>query len=182
MQAGELCSDIECGGATAELIPLVYDELRRLAARYLRRERSGISLQPTALVHEAYVELTTFTKTPWRNRAQFFGVAAQIMRRILVAHARRRNAIKRGGGNASVSLDTSALATDRAAVDFEVLHRALERMEQLNPSLGRVVELRYFGGLTIEETAEFLKISPMTVKRQWTLAKSWLYRELIDEP
>src|SRR5438874_12091860 len=98
MPAGELPAEIDCGGATAELITLVYDELRRLAARYLRRERSGISLQPTALVHEAYVELTTFSKTPWRNRAQFFGVAAQIMRRILVAHARRRKAVKRGGG------------------------------------------------------------------------------------
>ena len=178
MQAGQLFSDIERGGTTAELIPLVYDELRRVAARYLRRERSGISLQPTALVHEAYVELTTFTKTPWRTRAQFFGVAAQIMRRILVSHARRRKAVKRGGGNSNFSLDTTALAMEKPALDFEALHHALERMEQLNPSLGRVVELRYFGGLTIEETAEFLNVSPMTVKRQWTLAKSWLYREL----
>ncbi len=181
MPANQLLSDIDCCGATAELIPLVYDELRRLAAHYLRRESGGLSLQPTALVHEAYVELTTFKKAPWQNRAQFFGVAAQVMRRILVAHARRRKAAKRGGGNRNLSLDTSQLIAGREAIDFEALHTALERLEQLNPNLGRVVEMRYFGGLTVEETAEFLKVSPTTVKRQWTLAKSWLYRELVEE-
>jgi RNA polymerase sigma-70 factor (ECF subfamily) len=150
MAAIHLLSDIDCGGATAELIPLVYDELRRLAAHYLRRESSRISLQPTALVHEAYVELTTFKKSPWQNRAQFFAVAAQVMRRILVAHARRRKAVKRGGGNRDLSLDMSLLIAGKPSIDFEALHNALERLEHLNPSLGRIVELRYFGGLTVE--------------------------------
>ena len=180
MPADSLLSGIDSSGATAELIPLVYDELRRLAGHYLRLERSGISLQPTALVHEAYVELTGFNKTPWRNRAQFFGVAAQVMRRILVAHARRRKAVKRGAGHRCLSLDAGQLIQEKPAIDFEALHQALERMEQLDPVLGRIVELRYFGGLTVEETADFLKISPTTVKRQWTLAKSWLYRELVE--
>jgi len=178
MPANQLLSDIDCGGATAELIPLVYDELRRLAAHYLRRESSAITLQPTALVHEAYVELTTFKKAPWQNRAQFFGVAAQVMRRILVAHARRRKAAKRGGGNRNLSLDTSQLIAGREAIDFEALHTALERLEQLNPNLGRVVEMRYFGGYSVQEIAETLEVTERTVLRDWDKARLILLEAL----
>jgi RNA polymerase sigma factor (TIGR02999 family) len=159
---------------TDEFFGLVYTELRRLAAQHLRRERSNHTLQPTALVHEAYLELAS--SGGWQNRAHFFGVASLAMRRVLVAHARRRNSSKRDG-RLLVSLET-APEGDVAVWDFHLLDLALNRLEAENAVLCRVFEARYFGGLTVEEASEFLEISPATVKRRWTLAKAWLYREL----
>jgi RNA polymerase sigma factor (TIGR02999 family) len=164
--------------AWGQLVPLVYDELRRVARRQLRRERGEHTLQPTALVHEAFLRLVD-QKVTWQNRAHFFGVAAQLMRRILVDHARQRHAAKRGGGAALVALDSAnALAPERE-VDLLALDGVLEQLTSLDPQQGRIVELRFFGGLTVEETAEALGISPATVKRDWSLAKAWLYRALV---
>ena len=164
--------------ALEELIPVVYPELRRIAARYLRHERVGHTLQPTALVHEAYLKLIDQERAEWQNRAQFFGVAAQLMRRILVDHARERAADKRGGGVRPVTLvDAMAAAPDRG-IDILALDEALERLTALYPEQGHLVELRYFGGLTIEETGEVLGLSPATVKRQWAVARAWLLANL----
>jgi RNA polymerase sigma factor (TIGR02999 family) len=159
---------------TDEYFGLVYTELRRLAAQHLRRERSNHTLQPTALVHEAYLQLAT--SAGWQNRAHFFGVASLAMRRVLVTHARRRNAAKRDG-RLLVSLD-SASEDDTAVWDLHLLDLALNRLEAGNAPLCRVFEIRYFGGLSVEEAASFLEVSAATVKRRWTLAKAWLYREL----
>jgi RNA polymerase sigma-70 factor (ECF subfamily) len=160
------------------LMPLVYDELRRLAAGYMRKERADHTLQPTALVHEAYLRLVEQRETSWKSRAHFFGVAAQLMRRIVIDHARSHLARKRGGEQEKVPLDEGALfAADRSA-ELVAVDQAMSRLEKLDPRQCRIVELRFFGGLTVEETAEFLKTSPRTVEREWTFAKAWLYMEL----
>jgi RNA polymerase sigma factor (TIGR02999 family) len=164
--------------ALAHLLPLVYDELRRLAQRYLQRERPDHTLQATALVHEAYLRLVDQRQAQWQNRAHFFGLAAQMMRRILVDHARRQHAAKRGGAEPKLSLDEAVWVSAAPAPDLTALDDALTRLAGLDPQHSRLVELRFFGGLTIEETAEVLGVSPATVKRDWSMAKAWLYREL----
>ena len=167
--------------ALERLLPIVYGELRRLAGRELRRERAGHTLQPTALVHELYVRLVDQRRASWENRAQFFAVAAQLMRRILVDHARARIAAKRGGSSPRVSLDEAGDAIDTSiAPAFEVLavDRALTRLAILDPEQARIVELRFFSGLSVEETAHVLGRSPRTIKREWRLAKAWLYQHL----
>jgi RNA polymerase sigma factor (TIGR02999 family) len=158
-----------------ELMPLVYDELRRLAAHYLRHERPDHTLQPTALVHEAYLRLVDQTQVRWQNRAHFFGIAANLMRQILVNHALSHRASKRGGTAIKLTLDEAAGLSKQRDVDLVALDDALTRLAALDPQQGRTVELRFFGGLTIEETAEVLRVSPATVKREWTMAKAWLH-------
>jgi len=163
--------------ALAQLTPIVYDELHRLAHYYMKRERPGHSLQTTALVNEAYVRLVDYTRMHWQNRAHFLAVSAQAMRRILVDRARRRNA-KRGAGVEHVSLDAEAvLGTDRSD-DFVSLDDALTALAERAPRKAKVVELRFFGGLSVDEIAEVLHVSPTTVMREWKSAKAWLYREL----
>lgn len=164
--------------ALDRLLPLVYAELRGVAARQLRRERDGHSLQPTALVHEAYLRLVDQQKVDWRSRAHFFGVAAQVMRRVLVDHARRRMAGKRGDGIRPVSIDRAIEAPVADRIAILDLDDALGRLEQLDAGLAQIVELRAFGGLTIEEAAHVLNVSPSTAKRDWRTAKAWLTREL----
>jgi RNA polymerase sigma-70 factor, ECF subfamily len=164
--------------ALESLVPLVYAELRKIAARYLRGERPGHTLQPTALVNEAYVKLVDREDASWENRAHFLGCAATIMRNILVDHARARRASKRGGGRANITLDDSVAISDERAVDFLALDEALEGLAKLNADQARVVELRYFGGLSIDETAETMGLSSATVRRHWTVARLWLRREL----
>ena len=164
--------------ALDHLAPLVYDDLRRLAARYMRRESADHPLQPTALVHEAYLRLIDQHKVKWRNRAHFYGVAASMMRRILVDDARTRRAEKRGGGWERVTLDEELGPAAPRDVDVLALHEALERLAAFDPQQARIVELRYFGGLTIEEAAEVIGISPATVVREWTIAKAWLRADL----
>ncbi len=169
--------------ALEDLVPLVYDDLRRIAAGHMRREAAGHPLQPTALVHEAYVRLIDQRQVKWRNRAHFFGVAAGMMRRILVDQARRRRAEKRGGHWERVTLSGVEAAVDGPdEVDVLALHDSLERLAALDPQQERIVELRYFGGLTIEETAEVVGISPATVVREWTIAKAWLRADLSGLP
>ena len=160
------------------LLPAVYDELRRLAANYLRRERVGHTLQPTALVHEAYIRLVDQTRVEWQNRAHFFGVAAQMMRRILVDHARAQQAEKRGGDAQKLSLDENIDVSAMRPSELVALDEALERLAELDPQKSRLVELRFFGGLSVEETAEVLGVSAPTVKRQWRMAKAWLYGQV----
>lgn len=167
--------------AGERLLPAVYAELHRQAARAMRRENAEHTLQATALVHEAYLKLVDQRRVEWRNRAHFFGVAAQLMRRILVDHARARLAAKRGGGAHPIALvDAHAAADDGDAggVDLLALHEALERLAALDAGQARVVELRYFAGLGIEETAEAMGVSASTVKREWAVARAWLRREL----
>ena len=163
--------------ALERLIPLVDAELRRLARGYLRRERPDHTLQTTALINEAYVRLIDSEHSDWQNRAHFIGIAAQTMRRVLVDHARRRRAQKRGGGAQTVTFD-EALGNLGNCVDVVALHDAMESLEKLDPRLTRVVELRFFGGLNLEETGEVLGISVATVKRDWTTARTWLHKEL----
>ena len=167
--------------ALDKLVPLVYDELHRLAHRYISRERPGNTLQTTALAHEAYLRLVDGKRVHWKNRAHFFAVAAQTMRRILVDLARGRQNLKRGGGAQQVSLDEDLVALPERGMDMLALDEALSRLAALNPRQSQVVELRYFGGLTDEEVAEVIKISPRTVRSDWRLAKVWLYRELKRE-
>jgi RNA polymerase sigma factor (TIGR02999 family) len=167
--------------ALATLVPLVYDELRRLAASYLRRERPGQTLQATALVHDAYLRLLQDSQLSWQNRAHFFGIAARSMRQILIERARARHAAKRGGDRVRVTFDPGLIVTVREPIDVEALDDALTRLAALDPDLARVVEVRFFGGLSIDETAEAMGISPATVKRRWTLAKAWLARDLGGE-
>jgi RNA polymerase sigma-70 factor (ECF subfamily) len=162
------------------LLPIVYQELKRLAASYLRRERPGQTLQPTALVHEAYLRLMKDNPERWQNRAHFCAIAAHSMRQILIEKARARGALKRGGAQPRVTLDESLVAGAEPSVDLVALDQALERLEAIDPEQARLVELRFFGGLTVEETAEALDISPATVKRHWTVARAWLARELGD--
>jgi RNA polymerase sigma factor (TIGR02999 family) len=170
-------------GALEALIPLVYRELRQIAGRYLARERSGHALQSTALVHEAFLKLVDQKRIDWQNRAHFYGVAAQLMRRILVDQARHDHRQKRGGSAIAVSLtegadEVAAPAPAVHPVDALALDRALGRLEQLDPTQARIVELRFFAGLSIEETASVLDVSSGTIKREWAVARAWLYREL----
>lgn len=162
-----------------QLLPAIYAELHRQAERAMRRESPEHTLQPTALVHEAYLRLIDQNRVEWRNRAHFFGVAAQLMRRILVDHARGQHAAKRGGGDRPITLtDVGAAASTETGLDVLALHEALETLAAFDPKQARLVELRYFTGLSIEETAEALGISPATVKREWAIARAWLRREL----
>jgi RNA polymerase sigma-70 factor, ECF subfamily len=160
------------------LLPIVYQELRRLAAGYLRRERAGYTLQPTALVHEAYLRLLKDKPGRWQNRAHFCAIAAHSMRQILIERARARDAKKRGGERQRVTLDEGLVAGGDRSIDLIALDQALERLAALDAEQARLVELRFFGGLTIEETAEAMNTSPATVKRHWTMACAWLAREL----
>ncbi len=161
------------------LLPLVYAELHRQASRYLRRERAGHTLQTTALIHEAYLKLIDQREVNWKNRAHFFGIAAQAMRRILVDYARERQRKKRGGGGENVPLDRAALAVAGGrSIDLVALDEALTRLAGFAERQARIVELRYFSGLSIEETAEVLRISPTTVKSDWNVAKAWLRHEI----
>jgi len=167
--------------ALDRLLPLVYAELRRIAARQLRRERAGHTLQPTALVHEVYLRLVDQRHVDWQDRAHFFGAAAQVMRRLLVDHARRRGARKRGDGVQFVSIDDAREAAAPNEIPILALDHALDRLEGLDRDLARIVELRAFGGLTIEEAACVLRVSPSTAKRDWRTAKAWLTHELGSE-
>ncbi len=160
------------------LLPLIYDELRSLAANYLRRERSNHTLEPTALVHEAYLRMVDQTQVNWQNRAHFFGVAAQMMRRILVDHARAHNAEKRGQDFQKFSLDENIDKAIERSSDLVALDDALQALSEIDEQKGRIVELRFFGGLSIDETAEVLGVSAPTVKRQWRMAKAYLYGQV----
>ena len=164
-------------GALERLTPIVYKELHRLARHYMKGERPGHVLQTTALVNEAYMRLVDYNRMRWQNRAHFFAVSAQLMRRILVEHARRQN-LKRGGGVQHVSLDEAAVVGGDRPADLVALDAAMDALARLDPRKVRVVEMRFFGGLSVEETAEVLKVSPVTVMRDWSTAKAWLYREL----
>jgi len=164
--------------ALADLTPLVYEELHRLAHRYIRRERAGHTLQTTALVNEAYVRLIEWKQVRWQNRAHFFAVSAQLMRRILVDFARTRSYQKRGGGALAVTLDEAMMVSDEKGTDLVALDEALVALAELNERQSKVVELRFFGGLSIDETAEVLKVSEGTVRRDWSLASAWLHREI----
>jgi len=172
--------------AFEELLPMIYHELRRLAHNFLYRERPDHTLQTTALVHEAYVKLIDQKDTHWQNRAHFFAIAAQAMRRILIDSARRHAAVKRGGAGEKVSLSDVSLS-DAAEISLEpnnsllALDEALDALAEIDEQQSRIVELRYFGGLTIEETAEVMKLSPATIKREWTIARAWLYQSLTSE-
>ena len=164
--------------ALDKLLPVVYDELRRQAARYLRRERPGHTLQTTALIHEAYLRLIDQKSVQWQNRAQFFGIAAQMMRRILVDHARTKHRAKRGGSDVRVSLTDATSVTKDPDLNLVELDEALNRLEKIDPQQSKIVELRFFSGLNVEETAAALQISPATVKRDWKVAKAGLHREI----
>jgi RNA polymerase sigma factor (TIGR02999 family) len=164
--------------ALDSLIPLVYEELRRIAQHYLRNERPGHTLQSTALVHEAYVRLIRQDLPQWQNRAHFFAVAAQLMRQILVDHARAYRAGKRGGGVCNLALDDAEKGAQQVDVDIVALDDALKTLSAMDPQQGKVVELKFFGGLSIEDTAEVLGVSSSTVKRDWITARAWLHREL----
>ncbi|MDT4952198.1 MAG: hypothetical protein QOJ02_336 [Acidobacteriota bacterium] len=179
----EILQDVRHGDqdAPARLMPLVYDELRRLANHYLQQERPDHTLQPTALVHEAYLKLIDQTRVDWQNRAHFFGVAAQLMRRILVDHARRHRASKRGGFQQKMTLDEAVDYSQSRDVNLIALDDALNTLSHLDTRQSRIVELRFFGGLSIEETAEALNVSPATVKVDWSMAKAWLRREISVE-
>jgi RNA polymerase sigma-70 factor (ECF subfamily) len=164
--------------ALEKLVPLVYEELHRLARHYMSGERPGHTLQTSALVNEAYLRLVDWKNVRWQNRAHFFGVAAQMMRRILVDFARSRQYAKHGGGMNRVSFAETAIVSPERGADFIALDDALKSLATIDPRKSRIVELRFFGGLSVEETAEVLKISPRTVMREWSLAQAWLYREL----
>jgi RNA polymerase sigma factor (TIGR02999 family) len=168
--------------ALAKLMPLVYEELRRLAHHYMSRERPDHTLQTTALVNEAYLRLVDQKHARWQNRAQFFGIAAQLMRRILVDHARSHAYAKHGGGVPKIPLDDIAVLSPERSSEVIALDEALKNLAKVDPRKSRIVELRYFGGLSVEETAELLGISPITVKRDWIVAKTWLHREISNEP
>jgi len=164
--------------AADKLMPLVYEELRRLAHQYMRREKPGHTLQTSALVNEAYVRLVDQSKIQWEGRAHFFGIAARLMRQILVDQARRKNFAKRGGGAIQVSLDSANAVAHEQSANVMALDEALKTLEQTDPRKGRIVELRFFGGMSIEETAEALKVSPGTVMREWTFARAWLRNQM----
>jgi RNA polymerase sigma-70 factor, ECF subfamily len=163
---------------TNELVQLLYGELRRLAASYLRRESSGHTLQPTALVNEAYLRLLQQTNSQWKDRNHFFSIAAQTMRRVLVDHARRSHAAKRGGPVQKLSLDQAIVYSREKAGELLLLDELMERLSEADPQQARVVELRVFGGLTVEEAAKVLGVSTPTIKRDWSMAKAWLAREM----
>ena len=164
--------------AVDELLPLIYDELKRIAANYLRRERSDHTLQPTALVNEAYMKMVDITQVSWQNKAHFIGVAANQMRRILVDHARQHNAQKRGGEFHILTLNEEIDKADEQSADLIALDDALTELAKMDPVKAQIVELRYFGGLTTDETAEVLGVSPITIKRHWKMTKAWLYGQL----
>jgi RNA polymerase sigma-70 factor, ECF subfamily len=170
--------DIQKELRLSRIVPVVYDELRKLARHYMAREKTGKSLQATALVNEAYLRLMKEKTHAWQNRAHFCAIAAGAMREILVDRARARAAAKRGGSRMRVSFDDALSAKESMSIDFLALHEALTRLSALDPNLAHIVELRFFGGLSVEEAAEVLGSSPATVKRSWSLAKSWLRREL----
>jgi len=167
--------------ARDKLMPLVYEELHRLAHQYMRRESPGHTLQTSALVNEAFVKLVDQRNVRWQNRAHFFGIAAQLMRRILVDHARGRHTAKRGGGVQAISFDDGLYVSDERSAEVVAVHEALEQLSKFDSRKGQIVELRFFGGLSIDETAEVLAVSPGTVMRDWTLAKAWLHREMSSE-
>lgn len=164
--------------ALERLMPLVYNELRRLAGNYLRRERVGHTLQPTALVNEAYLKLIDQRNAKWQNRAQFFGISAQLMRRILVDHARQHQAAKRGGEGQRVSITNVEPAAQQPPIDLLALNEALDELSKMDAQQARIVELKFFGGLSIEETAEVLGVGHATVERDWKSARAWLRRQL----
>lgn len=176
----QILDAMSAGDETAadQLLPVVYDELRRLAHGYMRNERSDHTLQATALVHEAYIQLVDWKNVSWQNRAHFFAAAAKLMRKILVDYAREKNALKRGGGVRTIALDEALSFPNRKEVDLLVLDDALEELHQFDPQQSKIVELRFFGGLTIEETAHALGISDSTVKRDWQIAKAWLFNKM----
>lgn len=167
--------------ALDELMPIVYDELRRLARHYMRGQRPGNTLQTTALVNEAYLKLIDSSRVNWQNRTHFFAISAQLMRRILVDFARARNSLKRGGERIKVTLDENIKAASETETDLVALDEALEELAKLNLRQSQIVELRYFGGLTEEEIAESLDISTRTVRRDWSVARAWLFRKIKDE-
>lgn len=179
----ELLAEWQQGDAAAfdKLTPLVYDELRRIAHRYVRRERNGHTLQTTELVNEAYARLLGRDRIEWQNRAHFFGFTAQVMRHILIDHARRRQFAKHGGDAQQVSMDNVAVMSQQRAAELVALDEALDELARLDPRKSRVVELRYFGGLSLEQTADALQVSLMTVRRDWRAAKAWLYRRMRNE-
>lgn len=182
-QVTRLLNEWSDGDSTAldELMPILYDELRGLAAHYLRRERADHTLQPTALVHEAYFRLVAQNDVHWQSRAHFFGVAAQMMRRVLIDHAKSHRRAKRGGGLIKVELDQAAGLSEEQAVEVIALDDALDALARIDLRKSKIVELRYFGGLSVEETAEVLSVSPNTVMRDWAMAKAWLYNEIKGE-
>jgi RNA polymerase sigma-70 factor (ECF subfamily) len=162
--------------AASQLVPIVYGEMRRLAGKYMRRERTDHTLQPTALVHEAYLKLVA-QRSDWQSRVHFFAVAAQVMRHILIDHARSHLRAKRGGAK-EVTLDEAMVFSEGRSAELLAIDEAMQRLAKLDPRQSKIVEMRFFGGLTVEETAEALGISPITVKRDWSLARAWLYGEL----
>jgi len=164
--------------ALDKLMPLIYEELRQLARHYMNRERAGHTLQTTALVNEAYLRLINRKQVHWQNRAHFFAIAAHLMRSILVDHARSHAYAKRGGGARKIALDEALAVSQQRAADVVALDDALKRLAEIGRQQSRIVELQFFGGLTIEETAEVLGLSPATIKREWSTAKAWLYHEL----
>jgi RNA polymerase sigma-70 factor (ECF subfamily) len=179
----QLLGDWSAGdqGALEKLIPLVQPELHRLAHHYMSRESAGHTLQTTALLNEAYLQLTDKTQPSWQNRTHFMAVAAQLMRRIMVDHARARHALKRGAGAIRVTLDETALVTEQRAEELLALDEALQKLAEFDRRRCEIVEMRYFGGLTVEEIADVLKVHPNTVMRDWRAAKAWLYAELTTE-
>ena len=179
----QLLIDWSNGDRTAldKLTPLVYEELRRMAHRYMSQERPGHTLQTTALVNEAYLRLVNRDAVQWQNRAHFFAIAAQVMRHILVDHARSHAYAKRGGGTRTISLDEAMVVSQGRAAEVVALDDVLKELAKIDPQQSRIVELRFFGGLTIEETAVVLGLSPATIKREWSTAKAWLYHELAKE-
>jgi RNA polymerase sigma-70 factor (ECF subfamily) len=176
----QLLADLQNGrpDAASQLTPLVYDELHRLARQQMRHERPDHTLQATALVHEAYLRLVNLPERTWRNRTHFIAIAAQVLRRILIDHARARRTAKREGTLHRVPLEEPLLMTDEQSDELVALDEALERLARFDARQSQVVELRYFGGLTVEETAEAMGISPKTVKREWSVARAWLHREV----
>jgi RNA polymerase sigma factor, TIGR02999 family len=179
----ELLDDWRQGDRTAieKLTPLIYDELRRIAHRYVQRERNGHTLQTTALVNEAYLRLVGHERPEWQNRAHFFAVMAQVMRHILIDHARRRHYVKHGGDMLRVPLEEASLMTTQRAAELVALDEALDELAKIDPRKAQVVKLRYFGGLSLEETADVLEISLMTVRRDWRAAKAWLFKAVTGD-
>jgi len=181
-EVSQLLQDWSNGDQAAldKVMPVVYQELHRMAHHYMRKERAGHTLQTTALVNEAYLRLADYKKMRWQSRAHFFAVAAQVMRRILVEQARSKKFAKRGGGAQQISLDETALVSAGRSAEVIAVDEALTDLESWDPRKGRIVELRFFGGLSIEETAEVLKVSPTTVQREWRSAKAWLHRAISE--
>lgn len=181
-EVSQLLRDWSNGDEAAldKVIPVVYQELRRLAHHYMRKERGDHTLQTTALVNEAYMRLADYKKMRWQSRVHFFAVSAQVMRRILVEHARSRNSVKRGGDAQKISLDETAVVSGGRSAEVIAVDDALTDLESWDQRKGKIVELRFFGGLSIEETAKVLKVSPTTVQREWRAAKAWLYRAISE--